>query len=124
MTVFTFHLAKSPFGTTVRALAACAKRATSSGLNYAERMTRMTLGAPILSPARMQHRHLTMFAAWDEARPRSMGLLPIRHWAARWPPDGRRPDGVRAAVGVAVSEFDKFAEGRMKSKILRHLWSR
>lgn len=28
-------------------------------------MTRMTLGAPILSPARMQLRHLTMFAAWE-----------------------------------------------------------
>ncbi len=25
----------------------------------------MTLGAPILSPARMQFRHLTMFAAWE-----------------------------------------------------------
>jgi hypothetical protein len=28
-------------------------------------MAKMTLGAPILSPARMQLRHLTMFAAWD-----------------------------------------------------------
>jgi hypothetical protein len=28
-------------------------------------MTKMTLGAPILSPARMQLRHLTMFAAWE-----------------------------------------------------------
>jgi hypothetical protein len=28
-------------------------------------MAMMTLGAPILSPARMQLRHLTMFAAWE-----------------------------------------------------------
>jgi hypothetical protein len=28
-------------------------------------MTRMTLGAPVLSPARMQLRHMTMFAAWE-----------------------------------------------------------
>ncbi|HUF38999.1 MAG TPA: hypothetical protein VMN57_10780 [Anaerolineales bacterium] len=28
-------------------------------------MTRMTLGAPILSPGRMQLRHLAMFAAWE-----------------------------------------------------------
>lgn len=34
------------------------------GLQHAECMTRMTLGAPILSPARMQLRSLTMFAAW------------------------------------------------------------
>lgn len=35
------------------------------GLHHAECMTRMTLGAPILSPARMQLRTLTMFAAWE-----------------------------------------------------------
>jgi len=28
-------------------------------------MTQMTLGAPILSPARMQLQHLTMFAEWE-----------------------------------------------------------
>jgi hypothetical protein len=28
-------------------------------------MTKMTLGAPIVSPARMQLRHLTMFAGWE-----------------------------------------------------------
>src|SRR6185503_4061522 len=35
------------------------------GLNQAECLTRMTLGAPVVSPARMQLRHLTMFAAWE-----------------------------------------------------------
>jgi hypothetical protein len=35
------------------------------GLTHAQCMWKMTLGAPILSSARMQLRHLAMFAAWD-----------------------------------------------------------
>lgn len=35
------------------------------GLQHAECLARMTLGASILSPARMQLRQLTMFAAWE-----------------------------------------------------------
>src|SRR4051812_10302211 len=65
MTVFTFHIAKTTIGTTVRALCRPPTRQQVPGLNHAECMTRMTLGAPILSPARMQFRHLTMFAAWE-----------------------------------------------------------
>lgn len=65
MTVFTFHLAKTEIGTTVRALYRPPTRPQVPGLNHAECMTKMALGAPILSPARMQLRHLTMFAAWE-----------------------------------------------------------
>jgi hypothetical protein len=65
MTVFTFHFAKTRIGTTIRALCRPPTGQQVPGLNHAECMTRMTLGAPILSPTRLQLRHLTMFAAWD-----------------------------------------------------------
>jgi hypothetical protein len=65
MTVFTFHIAETHIGTTVRALWRPPTGQEVPGLNHAECMTRMTLGAPILSPARLQLRHLTMFAAWE-----------------------------------------------------------
>jgi hypothetical protein len=65
MTVFTFHFAKTRIGTTVRALWRPPTGQQVTGLNHAECMAMMTLGAPILSPARMQLRRLTMFAAWE-----------------------------------------------------------
>lgn len=65
MTLYTFHLAMTGMGTTVRALFRPPAGQEIPGLKHAECMARMTLGAPILSPARMQLRHLTMFAAWE-----------------------------------------------------------
>ncbi len=65
MRVFTFHLAKTGIGTAVRALCLPPRSAEVPGLHHAECMTRMTLGASIVSPARMQLRHLAMFAAWE-----------------------------------------------------------
>ena len=65
MTVFTFHLAKTNMRTAVGALYRPPTGEQVSGLKHAECMAMMTLGAPILSPARMQLRHLAMFAAWE-----------------------------------------------------------
>lgn len=65
MTVFTFHFAKTTIGTTVKALCRPPTGQQIPGLHHAECMTKMTLGAPILSPARMQLSDLTMFAAWE-----------------------------------------------------------
>ncbi|HEX8393893.1 MAG TPA: hypothetical protein VF665_16240 [Longimicrobium sp.] len=65
MTAFTFHYAETPIGTAVRALCSPPRGQHIPGLKHAECMTRMALGAPIMSPARMQLRHLTMFAAWE-----------------------------------------------------------
>jgi len=65
MTVFTFHCAETNIGTTVRAICRPPTTQHVPGLCHAECMTRMTLGAPIVSPGRMQLRHLTMFAAWE-----------------------------------------------------------
>src|SRR5690349_3561229 len=41
---------------------------SAPGLRHAECMTVMTLGSPILSPARMQMRKLAVFAAWENER--------------------------------------------------------
>ena len=65
MTLFTFHFAKVKIGTSVRALLRPPTGEQVPGLNHAECMSKMTLGAPILSPARMQLRQLTMFASWE-----------------------------------------------------------
>ncbi len=65
MTVFTFHFAKTQVATTIRALCYPPTGQQVPGLDHAECMTKMTLGAPIVSPARMQLHHLTMFAAWE-----------------------------------------------------------
>lgn len=64
-TIFTFHFAKVKLGTAVRAFLRSPAGKQVPGLIHAECMSMMTLGAPILSPARMQLRHLTMFAAWE-----------------------------------------------------------
>lgn len=65
MPVFTFHFAKTKIGTALKALYRPPTAQQVRGLNHAECMTTMTLGAPIVSPARMQLHHLTMFAAWE-----------------------------------------------------------
>lgn len=65
MKLFTFHFAKTGIDTAVKALLRPPTEEQVPGLVHAECMWKMTLGAPILSPARMQLRHLTMFAAWE-----------------------------------------------------------
>lgn len=65
MTLYTFHFAKTPITTAIKALCSPPTAQKIPGLNHAECLTKMTLGAPILSPKRMQLRHLTMFAAWE-----------------------------------------------------------
>jgi hypothetical protein len=108
MTVFTFHLAKTGISTTLRSLFRPPTGQKVRGLIHAECMTRMTLGAPILSPARMQLRHLTMFAAWESHNAIDEFLTSTslgRALATGW--------HVRMALlrrWGHVSEFDGFAE--------------
>jgi hypothetical protein len=66
--LFTFHLAKSTVATTAGALLRPPTGRTVPGLHHAECLAVMTLGSPILSPARMQLRNLAVFAAWESAR--------------------------------------------------------
>lgn len=65
MAIYSFHLAKTDRFTTLRNLWSPPTRRQVPGLERAECMTRMRLGAPILSPSRAQLRSFVMFAAWD-----------------------------------------------------------
>lgn len=65
MPIFSFHLAKTTLATTANALLEPPTTSSAKGLRHAECMTVMTLGSPILSPARMQLRRLAVFASWE-----------------------------------------------------------
>jgi hypothetical protein len=66
--IFSFHLAKTTLAMTANALLEPPTTDGVPGLRHAECMTVMTLGAPILSPARMQMRRLAVFASWKNER--------------------------------------------------------
>ncbi|WP_019202349.1 hypothetical protein [Tsukamurella sp. 1534] len=63
--VFTFHLVESPAPTTTSLLFRPPSPADVGGLRYAECLALMRLGAPVVSPDRLQLRRLAMFARWD-----------------------------------------------------------
>ncbi|GAB4084455.1 hypothetical protein GCM10028784_10850 [Myceligenerans cantabricum] len=68
MTIFSFHLAELPAAATARALLTAPATVSVPGLLHAECLALMRLGAPTVSPDRMQLRRLAMFARWrDEA---------------------------------------------------------
>lgn len=61
----SFHLATAPLGAAARALA---RPPSAPGLRHLEVLAGMRLGAPVVSPHRMQVRRLAVFAEWaDEA---------------------------------------------------------
>lgn len=65
MSVHSFHLAAMAPRST---LGAFLRPPSASGLRHIEVLAGMELGAPVLSPRRMQLRHLAVFAEWtDEA---------------------------------------------------------
>ena len=66
MSIFSFHLAETDLATSTKALLRPPTSSIVPGLRRAECMTVMELGSPILSPARMQLRHLAVFASWDD----------------------------------------------------------
>ena len=87
MTVHTFHLAEVPASVGARALMRPPSSATASGLDHAESLALMRLGAATLSPDRMQLRRLAVFAQWREeaAVERFLGESPLgRHLAEGW----------------------------------------
>ena len=65
MQIFSYHLAKTSLVTTLKALGRGPARPRTAGLHHAECMAAMTLGAPILSSARMKLRNLAVFACWE-----------------------------------------------------------
>jgi hypothetical protein len=66
VTVHTFHLAELPPSVTVRALARPPSSTTVRGLEHAESLALMRLGAPTVSPDRMQLRRIAVFAQWRD----------------------------------------------------------
>lgn len=88
--IFSFHLARTTLATTARALLHPPTPDSVPGLRHAECMTVMALGSPILSPARMQLRHLAMFASWESERAldnflldTALGRTLALHWHVR-----------------------------------------
>lgn len=65
MAIFSFHLAKTTLAAAANALFHQPRTSSVPGLRRAECMTVMALGSPILSPARMQLRHVAVFASWE-----------------------------------------------------------
>jgi hypothetical protein len=61
----SYHLAELPVRVTVRTLVRPPTRASVPGLRHAECLARMRLGAPTVSPERLQLRRLAMFCEWE-----------------------------------------------------------
>ena len=64
MTIHTFHLAEVPVRESIRALRRPPTGARVQGLDHAECLALMRLGAPAVSLDRMQVRRMAMFAQW------------------------------------------------------------
>lgn len=85
--LFSYHLLETTRGHGVRLLARRRATPTPPGLRHAECMTLMELGAPIVSPRRVQTRRLALFAAWDSRDHLEAYLAddPFgRRWSAGW----------------------------------------
>jgi hypothetical protein len=66
MTIHTFHLAQVPAAVGVRALVRPPLPAATDGLDHLECLSLMRLGAPTVSPDRLQVRRLAVFAQWRD----------------------------------------------------------
>jgi hypothetical protein len=66
VTLHTFHLAELPPSRTARALLRPPSGTTTPGLEHAECLALMRLGAPTVSPDRLQLRCIAMFAQWRD----------------------------------------------------------
>ncbi|MFG3340506.1 hypothetical protein [Glycomyces sp. NPDC048151] len=63
MALHSFHLAHAPLR---RSVGAIARPPAAPGLRHVEVLAAMELGAPVVSPRRMQLRHLAVFAEWAD----------------------------------------------------------
>ncbi|GAA5123451.1 hypothetical protein GCM10023339_43380 [Alloalcanivorax gelatiniphagus] len=66
MTIHTFHLADVPAAVGVRALVRPPSSAATDGLDHLECLSLMRLGAPTVSPDRLQVRRVALFAQWRD----------------------------------------------------------
>lgn len=65
MKVFSYHLIKTSYLASVKAMLFPLRPKNIPGLIHAECMTGMTLGAKILSPSRILVRQIVLFAQWE-----------------------------------------------------------
>lgn len=65
MSLFTFHLAKITVASTLKTYLNPPDAAHIAGLVHGEYFTAMTLGAPVISPARLLLRQVAFFAQWE-----------------------------------------------------------
>ena len=87
MTLHSFHLAEVPAHVGARALARPLAASAVPGLDHAETLAMMRLGAPTVSPDRLQLRRLAVFAQWQtkDDLERFLTLDPLgRRLAAGW----------------------------------------
>ncbi len=68
MSVFTYHLVKTSYTSSFKAILFPPKSTNVPGLIHAECMISMTLGAAIFSPSRMLVRQVVVFAQWENER--------------------------------------------------------
>lgn len=66
MTLHSFHLAEVPWRTGARALLRAPSPSEVPGLEHLEAMSQMRLGAPVVSPDRLQVRRVAVFAQWRD----------------------------------------------------------
>ncbi|MFC7495928.1 MULTISPECIES: hypothetical protein [unclassified Nocardioides] len=87
MTVHTFHLAELPAVVGARVLARPPSAGSVPGLDHAECLALMRLGAPTVSPDRLQLRRMAVFAQWSDeaALDRYLEVDPVgRRLATGW----------------------------------------
>lgn len=85
--LFSFHLLETAPSRGIRLLAQRRLAQQPRGLHHAEYMSLMELGAPILSPRRVQLGHLALFAAWDSTDHLDAYLADDpngRQWSSGW----------------------------------------
>lgn len=90
MSVFTYHLAKTPYISALRAIVSSPRPKDAPGLIHAECMTAMTLGSAIYSPSRMLARQVAIFAQWENdaaidrfLESNSLGKVMAKGWHIR-----------------------------------------
>jgi hypothetical protein len=127
MKIFSYHLVETTPATSIMAFLRPPRPDWVAGLCHMECMAAMTLGAPILSPARLQLRHLAVFAAWEShealdaflteskwGRTLSKGwhvrLALLRRWGqfpdfGAFPPDAEDADSDQPVVAVTLARL-------------------
>ncbi|GAB3820969.1 hypothetical protein GCM10028820_28180 [Tessaracoccus terricola] len=110
----SFHLARVGVPTALRALLRPPSASSVPGLRRMEAMAGMGLGAPVLSPARMQLHRLAVFAEWSDER--SLADFLTRHRLGRALAQGWHVRMQFLRRWGAVAEFAHLPEEAARSR--------